>query len=78
MTEEFRYPPTEGGMSHWLEKAVPGTAKVYVNLAEASGRIMVWADAPEDPPAPVMEAPGILIRVMDGQLLVQAVEEGDG
>jgi hypothetical protein len=60
------------------EKAVPGTGKVYMDLDETTSRIMVWADAPGDPPAPVMEAPGIEIRVVDGQLLVMAVTQGGG
>lgn len=78
MTEEFQYPPAEEGMNRWLEKAVPGTGKVYMDLDETSGRIMVWADARGNPPAPVMEAPRIVIRVVEGQLLVQTEEEGGG
>jgi lysozyme len=78
MTEEFQFPPAGEGMNRWLERAVPGTGKVYVDLDETSGRIMVWADAPGDLPAPVMEATGIVIRVVDDQLLVQAVADGGG
>ena len=66
----FEFPLPEEGLNRHLEYAVPSGGILKADLDEETGRIMVWCDAPGEPPAPGLEAAAITIRVSNGVLVV--------
>ena len=66
----FEFPLPEEGLNRHLEFAGPGDGVFHADIDEETGKIMLWCDAPGEPPAPGLVAAAISIRIVDGVLVV--------